>query len=76
VATAVTAAIAAVEVIFFSQDHQTVFIEIEIDAFNQLFHGVFLSAAPGRVSQAGLALRSLFSPSTDRRQPVTGFRAM
>ena len=37
---AATAAIASVAMIFFGQDHQAVFIVVEIDAFDQLFHGV------------------------------------
>jgi len=39
VAAAAAAAIAAVEVIFFGQDHQTVFVKVEVFPFNQLFHG-------------------------------------
>ena len=35
---AIAAAIATIEMIFFGQDHQPVFAEIKIDAFNQLFH--------------------------------------
>jgi hypothetical protein len=31
-------------VIFFGQDHQAVFVIVEIDAFNQLFHVASLSA--------------------------------
>lgn len=38
VSAAVAAAISSFEMIFGRQDHQALFVEIEVDAFLQLFH--------------------------------------
>jgi len=45
---AIAAAVPAIAMIFFGQDYQTIFVEIEIDAFNQLFHGWEWFGSPGR----------------------------
>jgi hypothetical protein len=41
---AAAAAISPGEMEFFGQDHQAVFVIVEIDSFNQVFHEVLLPA--------------------------------
>jgi len=59
VAAAVAAAVTAVKMEFFGEDHQAVFVVVEVDVFNQLIHGWFwlLFEAAGRVGEAGWVRR-------------------